>query len=198
VPALWLRFRNKCFHPNQKGGVLIASPFLLRSDFILIAHLPAGYLIAKLTQKSGRVLSQTAFVATLIGAVIPDIDMLWFWTVDHRQHHHHGYFTHWPSFWLLVFLVGLAVSLLSSKRECAVVVCMFTLGTMSHMILDSVAAPIMWLAPFSDQWFELCHVPASAHGATYALITHWTFGLELTICFTAAVVLYMARRPPSA
>ena len=163
---------------------------------MLIAHLPAGYLIAKLTQKSGHVLSKTAFGATLIGAVIPDIDMIWFWTVDHRQHHHHGYFTHWPSFWLLVFLVGLAVSLLSLKREWVIVVCLFSLGTLSHMVLDSVAAPILWLAPVSDQWFELSHVPASAHGATYALVTHWTFGLELAICLIAGVVFYRQRWLP--
>jgi inner membrane protein len=161
---------------------------------MLIAHFPAGCLLAKFTQKSGQILSQTAFIATLIGAVIPDIDMIWFWTVDHRQHHHHGYFTHWPSFWLLVFLLGLAVSLLSSKREWVVVVCMFTLGTMSHMVLDSVAAPIMWLAPLSDRWFELSHVPASSHGATYALLTHWTFGVELAICLIAAAVYYREKQ----
>ncbi len=164
---------------------------------MLIAHLPAGYLIANLTTRSGRILSQTAFIATMIGAVIPDIDMIWFWTVDHRQHHHHGYFTHWPSFWFLVFLFGLAVSFLSSKREWGTVVYMFSLGTFSHMILDSVAAPIMWLAPLSVRWFELSHVAASANGATYALLTHWTFGLELAICLIAAVVLYKERRFPS-
>lgn len=161
---------------------------------MLIAHFPAGYLIAKLTQKTGHVLSKSAFAATLIGAVIPDIDMIWFWTLDHRQHHHHGYFTHWPSFWLLVFVVGLAVSLLLSRRDWIVAVCMFFLGTLSHVVLDSVAAPIMWMAPLSDRWFELSHVPASSYGATYALVMHWTFGLELMLCLTAAVVLYSGRR----
>lgn len=164
---------------------------------MLIAHLPAGYLIAKLTQRTGRFLTKGEFIATLIGAVIPDIDMIWFWTVDHRQHHHHGYITHWPSFWLMVFLVGLAITLLLSKRAWISVMCLFFFGTMSHMVLDSVAAPIMWLAPLSDNWFELSHVPASAHGATYALLTHWTFGVELAICLTAAVVFYRKRRLPS-
>ena len=163
---------------------------------MLVAHIPAGYLIAKLTQKTGRFVSKCAFVATLIGAVIPDIDMIWFWTVDHRQHHHHGYFTHWPSFWLIVFLVGLAISFLISKQTWIFAIIMFFVGALSHMVLDSLAAPIMWLAPLSYQWFELSHVPASAHGATYALLTHWTFGLELAIFLTAVVVFYKERRLP--
>jgi LexA-binding, inner membrane-associated putative hydrolase len=161
---------------------------------MLVAHIPAGYLIAKLIQKTGHFVAKGTFVATLIGAVIPDIDMIWFWIVDNRQHHHHGYFSHWPSFWLIVFLVGLAISFLISKQTWIVAIIMFFVGTMSHMVLDSVAAPIMWLAPLSYQWFELSHVPASAHGATYALLTHWTFGLELAICLCAVAVFYREGR----
>jgi hypothetical protein len=156
---------------------------------MLIAHLPAGYLIAKAKEFCSTSLTRTELKFGLLGAVIPDIDMLWFWTIDH----HHGYFTHWPIFWLLIWIVGIALSKVWPRRVSTTIVNLFGLGALSHMILDSVAAPIMWLAPFTYQWFEFANVPASPHGATYAMITHWTFAIELCICAGSLVVLALSR-----
>jgi inner membrane protein len=160
---------------------------------MLIAHLPAGYLIAKSKQHWVAPITRIEFAACLIGSVIPDIDMVWFWTIDHRQHHHHGYFTHWPIFWIFVWLLGLAISKARPQLFSQSAANMFGLGAFSHMVLDSVAAPIMWFAPFSYRWIEMVHVPTSPHGATYALVTHWTFGLELAICFAACCTLAASR-----
>ncbi|WP_390881416.1 hypothetical protein [Cardiobacterium hominis] len=41
----------------------------------------------------------------MAGGLLPDIDMLWFYLVDHV--HHHRYPTHWPLLWLLALVSAL-------------------------------------------------------------------------------------------
>ena len=152
---------------------------------MLIAHLPVGYVIGRVASQRFGTLPRSQWAAVLVGSVIPDIDMLWFWSADHRQHNHHSYFTHWPAFWLFVWLAGLTIRHWRPASLSAVGLHLFALGTLSHMVMDSIAAPIMWFQPFSGRWVEMVHVPASPHGSLYALMTHWTFGLELFICAIA-------------
>ncbi|WP_432722673.1 hypothetical protein R0381_001538 [Jeongeupia wiesaeckerbachi] len=66
---------------------------------MIIAHLPSGYVLSALILKHAPRLPASAaaiIVAGIVGALAPDFDMLWFHLVDHRQTHHHKYFTHWP------------------------------------------------------------------------------------------------------
>jgi hypothetical protein len=68
---------------------------------MIIGHAPAGYITTDLLHRKfvGRHVPRTAFfIASILGALMPDIDMLYFHLVDHRQHHHHSYFTHFPIF----------------------------------------------------------------------------------------------------
>lgn len=127
---------------------------------MLIAHLPAGYLLGRFAQKSQNSKSFALMGPAVLGNTAPDIDMLYFHFIDGRRTPHHDYFTHWPLFWLAVGVSLLAGTYMFRRRSVKLALLFFT-GTMIHMIMDSVAAPIHWLAPFSDLTIELVAVPAT-------------------------------------
>ncbi|EEV87630.1 Uncharacterised protein [Cardiobacterium hominis] len=72
---------------------------------MLTAPAPAGYIGAQLLcrLKPATVSARAWSLYGIAGGLLPDIDMLWFYLVDHV--HHYRYPTHWPLLWLLA-LVG--------------------------------------------------------------------------------------------
>ncbi|MEI8187177.1 MAG: metal-dependent hydrolase [Chlorobiaceae bacterium] len=123
---------------------------------MIIAHAPAGYIVSKLLFK--RFLkcnvSYNFFIAWgMIGAIAPDFDLLYYYPIDHQQHYHHEYFTHFPLFWLSLVMISV-MWLLSAKNQSqhAALTFIFTLNGFIHMVLDTIAGEFMlWLAPFSHR-----------------------------------------------
>jgi inner membrane protein len=70
----------------------------------------------------------------------------------------------------------------------------FFAGAMLHMVLDTVASPIMWLMPFDRRAFELVTVPAASGNWVASFVLHWTFAFELLIC-AWALWLALVRSP---
>ena len=62
---------------------------------MLTAHLPAGYCLARLSPRR----APYVLAAALLGAVLPDFDLLAFYLLDGRSIHHHRYWVHVPLFW---------------------------------------------------------------------------------------------------
>jgi hypothetical protein len=118
--------------------------------------------------------------AALIGAVLPDFDMLWFHFVDHGSIHHHRYWVHVPAFWAVVAALALPV-LAFFARRCLAPAVMFFAALLLHMLLDSIGGGILWGAPFSDRLYTLVEVPASQPHWVLSFLLHWTFMLELGI-----------------
>lgn len=106
---------------------------------MLIGHLPAVYLALSPLQ---RRLPAAAFAAGLVGSVLPDIDLIWFYFIDNRAFHHHDYITHRPVLWGLILLLGL--SLRRFQLHWGTCVAMLGLGGVIHMMLDSIAGSINW------------------------------------------------------
>lgn len=160
---------------------------------MLIAHLPSGYILgtfARIRWRDGAGI----MAAALVGSVIPDIDMLYFHFVDGGRTHHHAYITHWPLFWAAAGLVALAVARRCARQHLAATGA-FLAGAMLHMILDTLASPIMWLAPFDHRVFELVVVPATYRNWVMSFVLHWTFALELLICVWALLLGFRRARP---
>lgn len=112
--------------------------------------------------------------AAMLGSVVPDLDMVYFHFVDGGRTHHHAYVTHWPLFWAAVGLVALSVAKWRDPRYLAPVGAFFA-AAMIHMILDSVASPIMWLMPFDRRALELVTVPA--------MYRNWVMSFMLALDF---------------
>ncbi|TAU87925.1 metal-dependent hydrolase [Rhizobium leguminosarum] len=157
---------------------------------MLIAHLPAGYILASAARQ--RSAPPRIMTAALVGSVLPDFDIVYFFLTGGKVHHH-DYVSHWPLFWLALAVVALpAVGRLASRWFPAAVV--FFAAAMLHMIMDTVAAPILWLAPFDWSKFELTTVPATYSNWVVSFMLHWTFALELLICVTALIVAVSRNR----
>jgi inner membrane protein len=159
---------------------------------LLIAHLPSGYLLGDAAQRITGSNIRSIMTAALVGAMTPDLDMLYFHLIDGRQTHHHHYVTHWPLFWFAVSALMIFTSLMRRKRYLAPVLA-FSAGALLHFFLDTVASPILWLMPFDNRQFELVQIPAVYSNWIWSFVFHWTFALEITICLAASAV-YLLRR----
>jgi len=161
---------------------------------MLIAHPAAGYLATKgalaLGLGRGRGLSDRTLLAVGVAAsVLPDADLLYFYTIDRQQHLHYGYWTHIPAFWAVVLGLAAGVCWVRHIRNGAPVIALVALNLFLHFVLDTVAGGMRWLYPFSSRGFALVRVPAE-HGHWFLnFIWHWTFILELLLWAAALYVL---------
>ena len=161
---------------------------------MFIAHLPAGYICGcMLTDRVVPEQRKERSIALLVGSVFPDVDMLYFYLIDHGQHHHHHYWTHLPIFWLAALAVSALAGLFIRSRRFALVAASFIGGIFLHLILDTPFAGICWLYPLTDQKFYLVTVPATRSWWVWSFVFHWSFLFEIAICIAAAV-LYFRRR----
>ncbi|MCV2881830.1 metal-dependent hydrolase [Actibacterium sp. XHP0104] len=152
---------------------------------MLTAHLPSGYLL----YRAQPVQALPVLAAALVGAVLPDIDMIFFYLVDHRAIHHHRYWVHVPLFWAGVAALVLPLLYRRGWHWPGLV---FFAAIGLHMVLDSIGGGIMWGAPFDTRLHALVTVPASQSHWVLSFILHWTFLAELMI-WGAALTLFLRR-----
>ena len=166
---------------------------------MFIAHLPAGYLWTRFfTAKRGMADVPSSryrrlMALGLIGSLLPDVDMLYFYLIDNRQHLHHGYWTHIPLFWLGLFVVTLLIGRLLKKPLIAPAATVLFSNVFVHLFLDTLVGKIPWLYPFSTHAFVMFNVPAQYGWWVWNFVFHWTFLLEITILAAALVVLLRLR-----
>ena len=141
---------------------------------MLTAHLPSGYIAARLAPRD----IPAAMPVALIASVLPDFDMIWFLFVDHGAIHHHRYWVHIPIFWAAVAAVTLP---LLAWRGWLSTGLLFFGVIFLHLLLDSIGGGIMWAAPFDTRLHALVEVPADNGHWIASFILHWTFLAELAI-----------------
>ncbi len=162
---------------------------------MFIAHLPAGYrfttlLLSRMVQPiDSRVYRRYLWIG-VVASLMPDLDLIYFYLIDHRRHVHHSYITHIPIYWLvsalLVWSCGAMLRRLWVMRSTIIVIS----NAMLHLLLDSVASRICWLYPISDAGLGLIRVPSRYSWWVWNYILHWTFGLEVMIVVAAICLLY--------
>lgn len=151
---------------------------------MLIAHLPAGYLLAR--RIAPRLAPPGALrrmmALGLAGSIFPDLDMVYFHAFDGRQTLHHDYWTHIPAFWLGAALGAALLMWLARAaipwREGLV----FLAGIFLHLILDTPTGGILWGWPVSQQPFLLFEITARFDWWVWNFVLHWTFLFELVLC----------------
>ncbi|MBO9472664.1 metal-dependent hydrolase [Shimia sp. R10_1] len=145
---------------------------------MFIGHLPAGYLFAKSPVVARA--SRTVFWGVLLGSVVPDLDMLWFYLVDQGSTHHHDYLTHRPILWAAVLLIGALFK--------AGFLIGLGAGGLLHLALDSIAGKVTWGWPFSEVSMTLVTVQATHDHWIKSFLSHWTFKVELALVAIALIV----------
>lgn len=151
---------------------------------MFIAHLPMGYITGSLFRdylhKQGLSVPKFLVTTSMVGAIIPDSDLLYFYLIDHRQHHHHAYFTHYPIVWIIPLILAWAW-FLTKKTPYSISAVAFFSNAFIHLLLDSVVGDIWWLMPFVNRPFVLATVPNLYSPWWLNFILHWSFGLEIMI-----------------
>ena len=163
---------------------------------MIVGHLPAGYVISKLlfSRFESRGVAWKPFVwAGVVGALAPDLDILYFHLVDHRQHHHHTYWPHFPAVWIGLLLISAAWFNSARSGRFAALATIFSLNGLAHMFLDSIVGDIWWFAPFVDKSFAFFTVPAAYKPWWLNFLLHWSFALEIAVVIWA---VYLHRRGP--
>lgn len=155
---------------------------------MLTAHLPSGYVLARALPGHGPYVLPVA----LVGAVFPDLDMIWFYFIDDRSVHHHRYWVHIPAFWAGIACISLPV-LARFRRGYLDLSCVFLGAVLMHLVLDSLSGGILWAAPFDMQLYSLVSVPATQSHWILSFILHWSFLAEVVI-WGMAVFLWVNRR----
>lgn len=151
---------------------------------MIIGHLPAGYIVSKLMLpyfETRRAVSKLFLWAGAMGSFAPDFDMVYFRLIDHRQHHHHTYWTHFPIVWIGLLLVALLWFHSTHAKSRAAPAVIFSINGFIHLFLDTIVGDIWWLAPFIDKPFALFTVPALYTPWWLNFLLHWSFVLELAI-----------------
>ncbi len=156
---------------------------------MFIGHLPGAYLVFRAAAPN---IGKLAFAAAMIGAVAPDVNILWFYFVDDRGHHHHSYLTHRPIIWAGFLLLGLMIR--AHALKISTFLTFFGAGGLVHMALDSITGQVAWLWPFSDATHPLVVVQATHSHWILSFLNHWTFKVEIAITVVALLVCLLSWR----
>ncbi|WP_298256324.1 metal-dependent hydrolase [uncultured Litoreibacter sp.] len=152
---------------------------------MITAHLPSGYILGRGAQRYG--VHPWLMPAAILGAVLPDFDLIWFYFVDNRAFHHHLYWVHMPAFWLPVAVATLMV-LRRWRPRYLPPARTFFVAIFMHIVLDTIAGSIAWQWPINSELFQLVTVEPTHDHFILSFLFHWTFSLELAIW---ALALYL-------
>ena len=156
---------------------------------MLTAHLPSGYVLYRAQPHRHKWI----LASCLAGAAFPDLDLIWFYLIDDRAFHHHRYWVHAPGFWLITALCA-APLLMRAKPLIRLAGMWFFAAWFMHLCLDTIVGSIMWLWPFSSEFYQFATVPATHSHFVLSFMLHWSFALEIIVWLTA-IWLWTRRSP---
>ncbi len=168
-----------------------------KSNFkMIIGHLPLGYISTKIiTAKwpNNSVKRRAFIIAGLLGSIIPDFDMIYFYLFDNCQHHHHTYWIHIPFYWCII--LGLSILVLwFTKKEYLPFLSIFGINIFIHLFVDTIVGDIWWLYPLLNKPYSLFSVPALYNTWWVNFILHWSFIIEIIIMFVALYICLSLRK----
>ncbi len=161
---------------------------------MFIGHLPAGYVLTRALwstlERVGLAMPnwRPFLLAGLVSSVLPDIDLLYFYLIDNRQHLHHSSWTHLPVYWLIIGILALLFIVVSKRKQLLPYIMVVAGNIFLHFCLDTIVGKVRWLYPISNQDFYFFNVPRIHSWYVWDFVLHWTFLLEF-IPWIAAIYL---------
>ena len=119
---------------------------------------------------------------------------LYFYTLDGRQHHHHSYWTHYPSVWFALMLLAWGASRIKPWSTGGTWLLIFSMSGFLHLLLDCIVGDIPLLAPWSMRFHALATVQAQYPPWWLNFLLHWSFFLELLIIAVSVCIMVSGRR----
>ncbi len=167
---------------------------------MFLAHLPAGYLLSRgLLALPGAarlpLTQQRQLLATgLFASILPDLDALYFYLGTDHSISHRAFPSHWPALWLALFLFAALLAYSLRQRGWLPYNLFVFANVQLHFVLDTVAGPIRWLAPFDHTHFVWMHVPRQPGWWVWSYFTHVSMLFEILIIAAAAWLAWHTAR----
>jgi inner membrane protein len=165
---------------------------------MLIAHAPAGYLLARLFSRTmskeiehsdGKDRWRHTFIAAgILGGIFPDLDLIYQFFFDPFVDSHHSYVTHLPVFWLAAWCVLFCIGTGLRNRSFIALSTIFCLSAGLHLALDTLTGVIYWFYPISGKGLNLFKVADVHVWWVHNYMYHWTFLFEIGIVTVAMTV----------
>jgi len=153
---------------------------------MLIAHMPAGYIVSKAIKKQTK---YSLIFSSLIFSIWPDLDLLYFYFFDSTKTFHHTYFPHLPVVMIAAFIITLPLYNVKRFKSMRIYYVLFFVNWLIHLILDTFTGGILWLYPISKQQFLFIDIPAVYNHWITSFVLHWSFAIELAIAAVALAVI---------
>lgn len=161
---------------------------------MFLAHMPAGFLASRFLLSQFKLKpSKSKWLLTLglLGSVFPDLDMLYFYLIDDRQHNHHSYWTHIPFYWFCLLSIFYFIAAILKSRFIIAAATLFIGCVLLHLLLDTFAGGgIKWLYPLNSSYFNIFTVPPRHGYWLWNYFLHWTALVELLIIYLAASIFW--------
>ena len=156
---------------------------------MLIAHIPSGYIIAKIFKQEKK----SVVVSSLIFSVWPDLGLIYFYLFDSSVSHRH-FFPHLPIVMVSAFFITLPLYRTKVFEKIRIYYVLFFVNWLVHLILDTFTERIFWLYPLSNHGFQLIEVPAVFSHWIISFVLHWSFAVELAIAAFALILFLRIRK----
>jgi membrane-bound metal-dependent hydrolase YbcI (DUF457 family) len=154
-----------------------------------IGHLSLGYLVYRAllslypTDAFSQFQLHILLAIALIASILPDADFIAFFRKNkslklQKDSSHRTQMSHAP---LAYVLIGAVLYLLSYTFFFKAASMLFTLGTLSHFLGDSIEYGIMWLWPLSSKQYSLRHIPRERIKSNTVAGYYWEFFWEIYV-----------------
>ena len=183
---------------------------------MMIGHLPAGYILGKLFQRwlPDKVSRRKIMTVSMVGSVLPDVDMIYFYGVD-RSVSHHLFYSHIPAVFCFLLPLAILFFCVAKTRTHSLLTLVLWATLMLHAILDTTVEGILWTYPFCERtsinlinWSDKSTIPhicepletvwafgnITIEGWMINVMSHWTFLLEIATIMIAAFVFWFTSR----
>ena len=160
---------------------------------MLIGHLPAGYFVTRTILKKFKLpfnqrLGKWLFLAGLIGAILPDFDLAyWILFDEYGAGSHRFYYTNYPVFYLLSFLLFVMIYFLYRKKWLKLGIIIVFANIFAHFLLDTAFVGIKWLWPFYDRLIGIYNVNFTGGLLVENYFRHWFWYLEIALWALAII-----------
>lgn len=135
---------------------------------MIFSHAPAGFLVTYATKKiwdKNLTKRQTLwiFIIGTFSAILPDFDVLYFYLFK-ADSTHRELFTHSFFIYLVIALIIFLVGFLLKKQFIKSISIVFFFSILSHLLLDSLTAGVLWLYPFNNYLYGLLSISCMNDG----------------------------------
>jgi inner membrane protein len=165
---------------------------------MIIGHLPVGYFTTRyLIKKLKLPLNKFWLLLGLAGAIIPDLDYIYWILSNSQKQTHRGYFSGYPLFYLTFLLVFVIVNCFFKKKILSRGIIVVFCNIFIHFLLDTVFYGVKWFYPFYNRYIGIYNVGGYGGGLgiqVKSYFHHWYWYLEIGLWVLFAVSLFISYR----